>query len=126
MKLSTEYYSVGHIRERVVLQKFPPSLFPHFVGVSILHIHSLPSRRHGKMRSVVSTSTFRQAVRSRPPPSQSLRFASSTTETAQKKAQDALGSAQKTAEKLWESSKKILGPLGERAGTMLGCMSFVT
>jgi len=72
------------------------------------------------MRSAVYTSTFRQAVRPRRLPTQSSRFASSTTETAQKKAQDALGSAQKTAEKLWESSKTFLGPLGERAGTMLG------
>jgi F-type H+-transporting ATPase subunit g len=75
------------------------------------------------MRSAVYTSTFRQAVRPRRLPTQSSRFASSTTETAQKKAQDALGSAQKTAEKLWESSKTFLGPLGERAGTMLGCTS---
>jgi len=72
------------------------------------------------MRSAVSTSAFRQAARSRRLPTQSLRFASSTTETAQKKAQDALGFAQKTAEKLWESSKKFIGPFGERAGTMLG------
>jgi len=72
------------------------------------------------MRSVVSTSIFRQAARPRRFPTQSSRFASSTSETAQKKAQDAFGSAQKTAEKLWESSKKFLGPLGDRAGTMLG------
>lgn len=76
------------------------------------------------MRSAVSTSAFRQAARTRRLPTQYSRFASSNAETAQKKTQDALGSAQKTAEKLWESSKKFLGPLGERAGSMLGCMSF--
>jgi hypothetical protein len=76
------------------------------------------------MRSAVSTSAFRQAARPRRLPTQYSRFASSNAETAQKKAQDAFGSAQKTAEKLWESSKKFLGPLGERAGSMLGCMSF--
>lgn len=75
------------------------------------------------MRSAVSTSAFRQAARPRRLPTQYSRFASSNAESAQKKTQDALGSAQKTAEKLWESSKKFLGPLGERAGSMLGCMS---
>lgn len=72
------------------------------------------------MRSAVSTSAFRQAARPRRLPTQYSRFASSNAESAQKKTQDALGSAQKTAEKLWESSKKFLGPLGERAGSMLG------
>jgi len=72
------------------------------------------------MRSAVSTSAFRQALRPRRLPANSQRFASTSTENAQKKAQDALGSAQKNAEKLWETTKKLLGPLGERAGTMLG------
>lgn len=48
------------------------------------------------------------------------RFASSQTEAAQKKAQDALGAAQKNAEKALEAGKKFLGPVGEKAGNMLG------
>ncbi|KAH7929234.1 hypothetical protein BV22DRAFT_1116971 [Leucogyrophana mollusca] len=72
------------------------------------------------MQSAVSTTAFRQALRPRRLPTHSSRFASTTSENAQKKAQDALGSAQKTAEKLWESAKKVMGPLGERAGAMLG------
>lgn len=61
-------------------------------------------------------SVFRRAIR------HPKRFASSsTTEAAQKKAQDALGTAQKQAEQLFETAKKSLGPLGERVGIMLGC-----
>lgn len=60
-------------------------------------------------------STLRRAIR------HPTRFASSTTtEAAQKKAQDALGTAQKQAEQLFETAKKSLGPLGERIGIMLG------
>ncbi|KIJ62996.1 hypothetical protein HYDPIDRAFT_157206 [Hydnomerulius pinastri MD-312] len=75
------------------------------------------------MRSSLSTSVFRQAARpTRTTTFTARRFASTSSENAQKKAQDALGAAQKNAEKVWESAKKFLGPLGERAGSMLGCM----
>jgi hypothetical protein len=52
------------------------------------------------------------------------RLYSSPSESTQKKAQDTLASAQKNASKLWESSKKYLDPLTEKAGQMLGCTSF--
>ncbi|TDL25561.1 hypothetical protein BD410DRAFT_717704 [Rickenella mellea] len=58
---------------------------------------------------------------------QQRRFASTsspnpttTTEAAQKKAQDALASAQVTAQKALDGAKKIGGSLGERIGSMLG------
>jgi F-type H+-transporting ATPase subunit g len=54
------------------------------------------------------------------------RLYSSPSESTQKKAQDTLTSAQKNASKLWESSKKYLDPLTEKAGQMLGCTSFLT
>lgn len=74
------------------------------------------------MRPTLSTSAFRQAARPRRfNASTQTRFASTTSENAQKKAQDALGAAQKNMEKLWEITKNSLGPLGERAGSMLGC-----
>jgi F-type H+-transporting ATPase subunit g len=63
------------------------------------------------------TTAFRPFLRQ----SVGRRFASTNTEGAQKKAQDALGSVQKNAEKAWESVKKVLGPVGEKAGNMLGC-----
>ncbi|KAF7966735.1 hypothetical protein HWV62_37259 [Athelia sp. TMB] len=62
------------------------------------------------------TSSFRPVARQ----VAGRRFASTSTETAQKKAQDALGGAQKSAEQLWASAKKLLGPVGEKAGNMLG------
>ena len=51
------------------------------------------------------------------------RFASSSTENAEKKAKETLAAAQKQAEKAWESASKYMGPLGERAGSLLGCES---
>lgn len=61
-------------------------------------------------------------------PHQSTRFSSGTsrgsgTSDAQKKAQDALATAQKYAGEALAAGKKFLGPFGERAGNMLGCMS---
>ncbi|CAL1715929.1 unnamed protein product [Somion occarium] len=58
-------------------------------------------------------------------PHRQTRFASSTpggstTETAQKKAEDALATAQKYAGQAVEVGKKFLGPVGERIGNMLG------
>ncbi|KAH7884877.1 mitochondrial ATP synthase g subunit-domain-containing protein [Phlebopus sp. FC_14] len=71
------------------------------------------------MRTAFSTPVFRQIATRRRFPSSS-RFASTSAENAQKKAQDVLGSVQKNAEKFWESTKAYLGPLGERAGSALG------
>lgn len=78
------------------------------------------------MRSALPSSLLRHSLTrqafNKQRASTSKRFASST-ESGQQKAQDALGVAQKTAEKLWESAQKFLGPLGEKAGNLLGCMS---
>ena len=54
------------------------------------------------------------------------RFASSSpgginTEEAQKKAQEALASAGKRLGQAVEVGKKYMGPVGEKAGNMLGC-----
>ncbi|KAI0058784.1 hypothetical protein BV25DRAFT_1810239 [Artomyces pyxidatus] len=48
------------------------------------------------------------------------RLASTSTESAQKKAQDVLGSAQKGAEKAWAATRKFLGPVGDRLTGLLG------
>ncbi|KAF8149152.1 mitochondrial ATP synthase g subunit-domain-containing protein [Crassisporium funariophilum] len=48
------------------------------------------------------------------------RFASSTSEATQKKAQDALATAQKTAGQFLEGAKKFLEPVGHRVGQLLG------
>ena len=68
-----------------------------------------------------------QAVRPRRLPQshprfQQQRFASSTpsTEELQKKAQDALGTVQKGLGQALETGKRLLGPVGEKAGNMLG------
>ncbi|KAJ8503503.1 hypothetical protein ONZ45_g10801 [Pleurotus djamor] len=45
------------------------------------------------------------------------RFASSSTD---KKAQEALSAAQKNAEKVWETTKKVLEPVTAKVGQMLG------
>ncbi|KAF5341348.1 hypothetical protein D9758_016807 [Tetrapyrgos nigripes] len=68
-----------------------------------------------------------RAVR-RSHPARSSRFASSSSsgasnaqvEAAQKKAQEALASAQQTAGRVLDGAKKVAGPLGERVGSMLG------
>ena len=54
------------------------------------------------------------------------RFASSTpggnsTEAAQKKAEEALATAQKYAGQAVDAGKKELGPVGEKIGNLLGC-----
>ena len=59
----------------------------------------------------------------------STRFASTNTnsnvQSAQQKAQDTLASAQKTAGRLFESSKKFLGPAGDAVTRLLGCVCFL-
>jgi len=64
--------------------------------------------------SLLRQSFLRQSLRL-----QQRRFAS--TESAQKKATEALSDAGKTAEKVLEGAKKFLGPVGEKAGNLLGC-----
>ncbi|KAG6900722.1 hypothetical protein C0993_003748 [Termitomyces sp. T159_Od127] len=75
------------------------------------------------MRAVLPT-TLRHAVlrRAAPAPArpQPARFASTSTDAAQQKAKDALGSAAHTAGKAWESAAKLLGPAGEKAASLLG------
>jgi F-type H+-transporting ATPase subunit g len=54
------------------------------------------------------------------------RFNSTSSE---KKAQDALAGAQKTALKTWERLAQFLGPAGEKLGNLLGgtcCISFLS
>ncbi|KAI1792059.1 mitochondrial ATP synthase g subunit-domain-containing protein [Ganoderma leucocontextum] len=64
----------------------------------------------------------RRAPQSHPRSHQQQRFASSTpsSEELQKKAQDALSSVQKGLGQAFEAGKKFLGPVGEKAGTLLG------
>ena len=70
---------------------------------------------------------FRTAqLRPRPNVRVQHRFASSSpgginTEEAQKKAQEALASAGKRLGQAVEVGKKYMGPVGEKAGNMLGC-----
>ena len=51
---------------------------------------------------------------------QPKRLASNSTEAAQKKAQEALTSAQKVAEKAWAATRSFLGPVGERFSGLSG------
>ncbi|KAF5380517.1 hypothetical protein D9615_004743 [Tricholomella constricta] len=71
------------------------------------------------MRPVLPT-TLRHSVLRRAPAN--ARFASTnpSVEAAQQKAKEALGSAQKNAGKAWEGAVKFLGPVGQRAGNLLG------
>ncbi|KAG6831729.1 hypothetical protein H0H87_004280 [Tephrocybe sp. NHM501043] len=64
--------------------------------------------RHTVLRRAAAPNTIR------------ARFASTSTDAAQQKAKDALGSAAQTAGKAWEGAVKFLGPVGERAGNLLG------
>lgn len=66
----------------------------------------------------------RQALRQRlPTHSFSKRFGSTTAENTQKKAADALSTAQATALRFLHGAQKALGPIGEKAGNLLGCTS---
>lgn len=50
------------------------------------------------------------------------RFSSTSTEEAQKKAQETLANVTKNAAQFWETAKvKVLDPAGERIGNLLGC-----
>lgn len=77
---------------------------------------------HITMRPHTSTTAFRPFLRR----SAGRRFASTNSESGQRKAQssDALGSVQKNAERAWEGTKRALGPVGERAGNLFGCEWF--
>ncbi|KAF8554025.1 hypothetical protein OG21DRAFT_1509447 [Imleria badia] len=73
------------------------------------------------MRSMFSTSLFRQAASRRASPSFVARRFASTSQTSQgasssKQVQNALGAAQR----LLGSAGRVLGPLGERAAGLLG------
>ncbi|KAM6504032.1 Mitochondrial ATP synthase g subunit domain containing protein [Amanita muscaria] len=73
------------------------------------------------MRPALSSSTLRRAVKGNTLKHRIFtRNASSETEGAQKKAQDALATAQKQAGQLWQSTKKFLEPAGQRFGGLLG------
>ncbi|KAG5639454.1 hypothetical protein H0H81_001576 [Sphagnurus paluster] len=71
------------------------------------------------MRPVLPT-TVRHAVLRRVPAKGRFSSTNQSVETAQQKAKDALGSAQKNAGKALEGVSKFLGPLGQRAGNLLG------
>ncbi|KAG6813140.1 hypothetical protein H0H92_013764 [Tricholoma furcatifolium] len=71
------------------------------------------------MRTVIS-STLRHAALRRTTTTARARFASTSSEAAQQKAKEALGSAAETAGKAWEGAAKFLGPAGEKAGNLLG------
>ncbi|KAI0656372.1 mitochondrial ATP synthase g subunit-domain-containing protein [Cubamyces menziesii] len=64
----------------------------------------------------------RRLPQSAPRVRQQQRFASSTpsTEEMQKKAQDVFASVQKGLGQAFEAGKKFLGPVGEKAGNLLG------
>ncbi|KDQ58931.1 hypothetical protein JAAARDRAFT_154101 [Jaapia argillacea MUCL 33604] len=64
--------------------------------------------------------SIRSALRARITQAESRRFASSSTESAQKKTQDFLATAQKYASQGLETAGKLLGPVGEKAGNLLG------
>jgi F-type H+-transporting ATPase subunit g len=70
--------------------------------------------------SLFRHSLARQAFRQRYA-APSRRFAS--TETSQ---QDALAAVQKTLGRVWEGAQKFLGPVGEKAGNLLGGELFVS
>ncbi|KAF8649554.1 hypothetical protein AX16_005738 [Volvariella volvacea WC 439] len=67
------------------------------------------------MRPALNSAIFRQSLARKPfaPRGTSVRFSSTSTEGAQKKAQE-------TAEKAWESTKKFLEPAGQTIGRLLG------
>ena len=68
----------------------------------------------------------RRLPQSAPRVRQQQRFASSTpsTEEMQKKAQDVFASVQKGLGQAFEAGKKFLGPVGEKAGNLLGGTCF--
>jgi hypothetical protein len=90
----------------------PPLLVVVVPVVAVAMRSSLPL-------TLLRQSANRQALRQRAP--RSVRFASTNTEAAQKKAQETLATAQASAEKFLASAKKFLGPVGDKAGQLLGC-----
>ena len=64
-------------------------------------------------------SLARLALR-RQPIHSSKRFSSS--ESQHGKSQDTLAAAQKLSSKVFENAKKILGPIGDYTGRLLGCV----
>jgi F-type H+-transporting ATPase subunit g len=84
---------------------------------------------HPAVSSTLRHSLARSVFRSRKAPFNGTRFASSnanaSVEATQKKAQEALASAQQNAGKFWEGTKKFLEPAGQKLGQLLGCESFL-
>lgn len=76
------------------------------------------------MRSALASSLFRRSLArqafKQQPSVASRRFAS---EADQRKQQGAFAVIQQTAGRVWEGTRKFLGPLGEQAGNLLGCES---
>ncbi|KAG6820816.1 hypothetical protein H0H93_011110 [Arthromyces matolae] len=72
------------------------------------------------MRTALYSALRQAALRRTFVQSQGTRFASTSTDAAQQKAKDALGNAAQTAGKAWEGAVKFLGPVGEKAGSLLG------
>ncbi|KAF9456840.1 mitochondrial ATP synthase g subunit-domain-containing protein [Collybia nuda] len=79
---------------------------------------------HSVASSTLRHSLARSALRSKKAPFNGTRYTSSNSnasvEATQKKAQEALASAQQNAGKFWESTKKFLEPAGQKLGQMLG------
>ncbi|KAG6873533.1 hypothetical protein C0995_014403 [Termitomyces sp. Mi166 len=72
------------------------------------------------MRPVLPTTLRHAVLRRSVVQPRGARFASTSTEAAQQKAKDALGSAAQNAGKAWEGAVKFLGPVGEKAASLLG------
>jgi hypothetical protein len=75
------------------------------------------------MRSALPSSLFRHSLARQAFKQQqsaaSKRFTSS--ESSPQKQQDALAAVQKTVGRVWEGAQRFLGPIGEKAGNLLGC-----
>jgi F-type H+-transporting ATPase subunit g len=71
------------------------------------------------MNSSVLRQTLARSVFRTPTNSAARRYASN--EAAQKKAQEALSSAQENATKVLDGVKKLLEPVGQKFGQLFGC-----
>jgi F-type H+-transporting ATPase subunit g len=75
-----------------------------------------------------SARSFSSSLRALRQPSRTLgrRFASTSREDVEKKAAESLASAKEQAGKAWESTRKVVGPLGDRVASMLGCKYYAS
>ncbi|KIM36036.1 hypothetical protein M413DRAFT_32066 [Hebeloma cylindrosporum] len=99
-------------------------LFPIITAVYLARLSHSPSYvKKGDRRPAKSASSFvrrsvaRQAFLNQQRAAAGRRFQSSTPE---QKAQDALATAKNYAGKFFEATKKFLGPVGDKAGQLLG------